>query len=335
MPDTLVPQVTRTGADPAEAGAGAVQVIRVDDTATALVHAAPPTVTVQPAAKLRPRIVMLPPTVLRVVLVTFVTAGEVVLSDGYTMVTARPMEDTLLHVTVAACGPAGRAGAGHVKDDADTNVPTHGVVPTMTVQPETNPAPVMVKVGPPADVTIVGALTELTVGATDSLAVPLTETKPAPLPPHWAMTAAEPAGRAGVTQLIRVELTKVEDVQATPPTVKVHAGAKPVPLIMTTLPAAVPTMDGARLDTDGATYLRVMFEVEATPQDTMTDWAPAASKGAVQDRSVSFATTTFVQEEPPMLTVQPLMNPVPVMLAVKPPAVDADAEEAAVTVGAT
>lgn len=53
--DAFVPQVTTTGATPAEAGAGAVHVISVEDTTMTPEHAAPPTVAEQPAAKFAPK----------------------------------------------------------------------------------------------------------------------------------------------------------------------------------------------------------------------------------------------------------------------------------------
>lgn len=73
-----------------------------------------------------------------------------------------------------------------------------------------------------------------------------------------------------MTQLINVEETNVDVVQAVPPTVNVHVGAKPVPLIMTTLPPVVEMVAGARLETVGARYVRDTPAGEAMPQVTRT-----------------------------------------------------------------
>lgn len=77
------------------------------------------------------------------------------------------------------------------------------------------------------------------------------------------------------------------------------------------------------------------FDVEAMPHVTTTPWFPAAKEGAVQFKRVSETTTTLVHACPLIATEHPLMNPVPVMFAVKPPAVLVSEEVAPVTVGAT
>jgi len=61
--------------------------------------------------------------------------------------------------------------------------------------------------------------------------------------------------------------------------------------------------------------------------------APAAWAGVVAVMLVALTTVTPVAAEPPIVTVAPPTNPVPVMVTAVPPAVEPDAGETAVMVG--
>src|SRR5258706_1255790 len=67
---------------------------------------------------------------------------------------------------------------------------------------------------------------------------------------------------------------------------------------------------------------------------TTTATAPRACGGVVALIEVAFANVTLVAEIPPMVTVAPAANPVPVIVTGVPPAVGPVAGEIPVTVGA-
>ena len=141
------PEVTTTLAVPAEP-AGVVHVIDVAETTLTLVHAEPPTVTVEPLPKFVPVIVIdVPPAVEPAVGDTAVTVGAGVTKVNNVFATlVRPAE-----VTRTLAVPAVPVGVVHVIDVAETTLtPVHAAPPTVTVAPAAKPVPVIVIDAPPA-----------------------------------------------------------------------------------------------------------------------------------------------------------------------------------------
>ena len=67
---------------------------------------------------------------------------------------------------------------------------------------------------------------------------------------------------------------------------------------------------------------------------TVTFFAPAVPAGVTAVIEVELATTTLVAEVPPMVTVAPLTNPVPVIVIAVPPSVEPEEGEVVLIVGA-
>ena len=62
---------------------------------------------------------------------------------------------------------------------------------------------------------------------------------------------------------------------------------------------------------------------------------PGAPAGVTAVIEVAFTNTTLVAADPPIVTVAPVMKPVPVIVTGVPPSVEPDDGDTAVTVGGT
>lgn len=85
----------------------------------------------------------------------------------------------------------------------------------------------------------------------------------------------------------------------------------------------------------GVMYVNAPVEVVVPPSVlvTTTFCEPAVPAGVVAVIDVELATTTFVAAAPPIITLAPLLNSVPVIVMAVPPAVDPEAGLALVIVG--
>ncbi|CAB4656452.1 unannotated protein [freshwater metagenome] len=128
-----------------------MQVIDVAETTTTLAHGAPPTLTVAPAAKLVPVIVIeVPPAV-------FPEDGKMPATVGvdigvtYVYVPVEVVNPVSEFVTITSLAPADPAGVVQVIDVAETTTTlAHGAPPTLTVAPAAKLVPVIVIEVPPA-----------------------------------------------------------------------------------------------------------------------------------------------------------------------------------------
>src|SRR6185295_3449195 len=137
-----------------------------------------------------------------------------------------------------------------------------------------------------------------------------------------------------------VALTTLTPVAAVPPNVTVAPLTNALPLIVTDVPPAVgPELGETALTVGafaGATYVNPLVSVPlcASGLTTVTFAAPAAWAGVVAVIDVVLTTLTAVAAAPPMLTVAPLTNPLPLIVIEVPPAVGPEVGEIALTVGA-
>src|SRR5512139_3935052 len=77
------------------------------------------------------------------------------------------------------------------------------------------------------------------------------------------------------------------------------------------------------IGTTGRTYVNALAAATSRPSRlaTVTSTGPAAWAGVRAVISVGLTTTTFVAAWPPIVTVAPATNPVPVMVTFVPPGV--------------
>ena len=140
-----------------------------------------------------------------------------------------------------------------------------------------------------------------------------------------------------------VELTQVTPVAATPPmvTAKPDPATNPVPVIVTTVPPAVMPTLGAIDVTAGATGTAYVNAAAAVPDNVLgfvTETAtagPAAPAGVTAVNDVELTQVTLVAADPPMVTVAPVMKPVPVIVTDVPPKVEPELGESETAVGGT
>jgi len=154
-----------------------------------------------------------------------------------------------------------------------------------------------------------------------------------------AVTLMVPAVPRGAVALIEVADTKVTvDAAVAPNFTVVAPETKPVPVRVTTVPAARGPLDGLRAVTVGAARYVYWFAVALAdvPADvvTVTLTIPAVPAGAVALIDVAETNVTAVPALAPNLTVVvPLTKPVPVRVTTVPPARGPFAGLSAVTVG--
>ena len=149
-------------------------------------------------------------------------------------------------------------------------------------------------------------------------------------------TDCAPAEPVGVVAVIEVELTHVTPVAAAPPIVTVAPDTKPVPVIVIATPPASVPLDGDTEITVGATaYVKAPVPVPDRLLGfvTMTFCAPAVPAGAMTVIDVALTHVTPVAAVPPMVTVAPDTNPVPVIVTEVPPTVAPMSGGTEVTVG--
>ena len=147
---------------------------------------------------------------------------------------------------------------------------------------------------------------------------------------------------AGVRTVIDVADTTLTDVPATPPNVTDELLRKPVPVMVTSvLPTVVPDV-GDNEVIAGTTDVYVKSSAVPTVDDvpavfvTVTLTAPSVTvAGDVTVSDVDEVTLTPVPATPPKLTVEPVTNPVPVMVTEVPPDEGPVAVPSEVSVGAT
>lgn len=159
-------------------------------------------------------------------------------------------------VTETACDPAAFAGYVHVKDVGEATAGSlQEAPPTVTMQPGAKPVPVTVTgtVVPPVVSSTFPAVvmeTPETVGLTKVSTVTLIPD--AVREPHLTVTAALPICRIGEVQLRTVLEPAVTAVHEEPPTVTVQPAARLVPVIDSSVPAAVVIEEGDTPEIVGA-----------------------------------------------------------------------------------
>src|SRR5512138_3552990 len=227
---------------PAACG-GAVTVIDVEvDEITAA--AAPPKLTLAPAAKLAPEMVTaVPPRSGPLDGVAELTAG----GGGATYVNAPASvaERPSGFVTVTLTRPATCAGAVAEMETAETLPTAAAVPPTVTVAPVWKFAPEMTSAVPPA----VGPLAGDTEAMEGGGGGGATKVKPAVSVADWpspftTTTSAAPAAWAGVVIESDVAL-RAETIDAEPPMVTLAPASKPVPETIAEVPPSVVPDEGA------------------------------------------------------------------------------------------
>ena len=224
------------------APAGVVAVIVVPFTTEMFPAAFPPTLTVAPATKFVPVIVIgVPPTVDPVAGDTFVTAGA---GNVYVNPFVNVAACASGFVTTTFIAPAAAcAGVVAVIEVGLTTVtPVAAVPPMLTVAPVTKFVPVMV-IGVPPVVSPVFGDTVLIVGAGSVYVNPFVNVA-ACASGLVATTFTAPAACVGVVAVIDVALTTVTLVAAIPPTVTVAPATKFVPVIVIAVPPAVSPVFG-------------------------------------------------------------------------------------------
>jgi hypothetical protein len=153
-------------------------------------------------------------------------------------------------VTVMSTGPVS-AGAVAVSEVGELYVAVAASRPKSTIDPATNPVPVMVTVVPPPLGPVLG-LTDVTVGTGSN--VNRSAALVAEVPPVVVtVTSAVPAVSAGAVAVIEVAELTVTSVAACPvPNETVDPATKLVPVIATDVPPAVGPDDGLTAVTVGA-----------------------------------------------------------------------------------
>ena len=325
--------VTVTFTVPAEP-AGVVAVIVVLLTTVTPVAALPPRLTVAPATKLVPVIVMaVPPVVEPDAGVTLVTVGA-----GKTYVKPAVSVPLWLSglVTVTLAAPAACAGVVAVMVVLFTTVTPVAALPLrLTVAPATKLVPVIV-IGVPPVVRPVFGNTLLTVGAV-KLYVNAFDSAPLCPPGLVTVTFTVPAEPAGVVAVIVVLLTTVTPVAALPPRLTVAPATKLVPVIVMAVPPVVEPDTGVTLATvgGGKAYMKAFDSVPLCPPGFVTVKlaVPAVPAGVEAVMVVLFTTVILVAAVLPRVTVAPATKLVPVIVMAVPPEVGPVSGVTLVTVG--
>jgi hypothetical protein len=144
-------------------------------------------------------------------------------------------------------------------------------------------------------------------------------------------TATEPAACAGVVAVRWLELTRETLVAELPPKVTVAPLAKLEPVMVTTVPPAVPPEFGETLLTvgDEEPNVKPPASTALIPPGLVTATAtePAACAGVEALIWVEFTKETLDAGLPPKETVAPLKKLEPVMVTTVPPAVPPEVGE--------
>nr|WP_256972820.1 hypothetical protein [Saccharibacillus sp. O23] len=320
--------VTLTPTAPA-VPAGVVAVICVGESTVIAVAAFPPTVTVDPAVNPVPVIVIVvPPAAGPDVGLTLAIVGAAIYVKAPLAVAVPPAVVTL--TSTAPAVPAGVVAVICVEES--TVIAVAAFPPTVTVDPAVNPVPVIVIVVPPAAGPDVGLMLAI-VGAAIYVKAPLAVAAP---PVVVTLTPTAPAVPAGVVAVICVGESTVIDVAAFPPTVTVDPAVNPVPVIVIVVPPAAGPDVGLTLAIVGAAiYVKAPLAVAVPPAVvTLTPTAPAVPAGVVAVICVGESTVIAVAAFPPTVTVDPAVNPVPVIVIVVPPAAGPDVGLTLAIVGA-
>jgi len=152
------------------------------------------------------------------------------------------------------------------------------------------------------------------------------------------VTSTAPTACAAVVAVIDVASKTTVFAAATPPMVTVAPGTKFVPMIVTLVPPTIVPTFGESVDIVGAVdtyvnpFVRVAPCVSGFVTVTLTTPVPCAPVVAVID--VASTTTTLIAARPPMVTIAPGMNFVPVIVTLVPPSVVAEVGEMLAIVGA-
>jgi hypothetical protein len=198
----------------------------------------------------------------------------------------------------------------------------------------------MVTEVPPAIGPEVG-VSPVTVGVAEATKVKVPAGEVGLVPPVLVtVTATGPAAWAGDTAVRLVALVNVTLVAAVPPKLTVEALVKLVPVMVTEVPPAVGPEVGVNPVTVGVAAL-VKVKTSAgvvalvwPASVTVTSTGPTAWAGDTAVRLVALLKVTLTAAVPPKLTVEALVNPVPVIVTEVPPAVGPEVGLSPVTVGA-
>jgi hypothetical protein len=118
-----------------------------------------------------------------------------------------------------------------------------------------------------------------------------------------------------------VAFTTVTLVADIPPIVTVAGLTKPVPVIVTRVPPERgPELGETLVNVGIAAYINPPVSVAEPPEiATTTFLAPAVPAGVTAVMEVALTTVTLVAATPPIVTVAPLIKPVPVIVTGVPP----------------
>ena len=236
------------------------------------------------------------------------------------------------------------AGDVTTTDVGDTDTTDAVSEPNFTVEPVTNPVPLTVTSVPPVTGPSDGD-TDVTVGVT-TVYVKLSPEPAVELDPPDVVTctfATPTVTVAGVTIVIDVADTTdtLADGTAIPPTVTDAPVMNPVPVTVTSVPPVTGPVDGDSDVTAGvdAVYVKSstvpVASVDPTEFVTVTLTVPSSDvAGEVTVITVAVIETTVAGSDP-KVTVEPVMNPVPVIDTLVPPAEPPVAGEIDTSVGAT
>lgn len=195
-----------------------------------------------------------------------------------------PVADPVfVFVTTTLAAPAVPAGVVHVMEVAETTTTfTHGLPPTLTVAPATNPVPVIVMAVPPAAGPSAGETWEM-VGRTKYVKALVLVAVPLLVVVTTTFTNA--ADLAAVVHVIVVGTVTTMFVQAVPPNVTDAPASKLVPVIVTLVPPAIGPPEGATVVMVAVFWyvnpLTLVAEEESVFVTT-TSLAPRVPAGVVQ-----------------------------------------------------
>jgi hypothetical protein len=208
------------------------------------------------------------------------------------------------------------------------------VSPTVTTGVPLKPVPVIVILVPP-DIGPEPGLTDITVGAATYVNADAFD--PDCPSAFVTTTVTAPAGRAGVTHVNDVELSRFTDVQDAPPNVTDGVPVNPVPVTVTPVPPVAGPLFGATAVTVGAaTYVNAdAFDPDCPSGFVTTTFAPPGDPaGVVQRKEVELSRASDEHAAPPTEAVGVPVNPVPVTVMIEPPVAGPLAGVTSVTVGA-